>query len=68
MKFPQDRFPYPQDPRSQLLGPNTPDGGYVYVQDTHGPVLGVPDGPHLHPRILGGGMPANYAGDLTLDE
>jgi hypothetical protein len=26
----------------------------------------VPDGPHVHPRILGGGQPAQYAGDLTI--
>lgn len=28
--------------------------------------MGVPDGPHLHPKILGGGKPALYAGDLTV--
>ena len=66
MKLPQDSFPYPPDPRTQVLGPGLADGGYVYVQDTNGIVLGLPDVPHLHPRILGGGLPAEYAGDLTI--
>jgi hypothetical protein len=66
MKLPQDNYPYPQDPRSQPLAPDLPDGGYAYVRDTNGLILGVPDGPHLHPRILGGGKAALYAGDLTL--
>jgi hypothetical protein len=26
----------------------------------------VPDGPHVHPKILGGGLPAMYAGDMTV--
>lgn len=42
------------------------DGGYVYVQDDHGVIHVVPDGPHLHPKVLGGGLPAVYAGDMTL--
>lgn len=25
-----------------------------------------PDGPHLHPKVLGGGQPAIYAGDMTI--
>ena len=58
--------PYPQDPRSQALGSGSSDGGYVYVRDVNGMVLGVPDGPHLHPKVLGGGKAALYAGDLTL--
>jgi hypothetical protein len=42
------------------------DGGYVYVRDVNGLVFVVPDGPHMHPRVLGGGQPAIYAGDLTV--
>jgi hypothetical protein len=38
----------------------------VYVQDVIGVIHVVPDGPHLHPMVLGGGRPAMYAGDLTL--
>lgn len=26
----------------------------------------VPDGPHLHAKVLGGARPAMYAGDLTI--
>jgi hypothetical protein len=26
----------------------------------------LPDGPHLHPMVLGGGQPAAYAGDMTI--
>src|SRR5262245_5449152 len=66
MKAPLDRTPYPRDPRSQPIRPDIPDGGYVYVQDTNGVIHVVPDGPHLHPRVLGGAAPALYAGDLTI--
>jgi hypothetical protein len=43
-----------------------PDGGYAYVRDAIGTVQVVPDGPHVHPTILGGGLPAMYAGDMTI--
>ena len=66
MEWPQDATAYPQDPTSRPLGPGLPDGGYAYVRDVNGVVMGVLDGPHVHPRILGGGKPALYAGDLTL--
>ena len=26
----------------------------------------VPDGPHVHPTVLGGALPAWYAGDMTV--
>jgi hypothetical protein len=26
----------------------------------------LPDGPHMHPLVLGGGRPAMYAGDMTV--
>jgi hypothetical protein len=66
MKAPLDPTPYPQDARSKPLDANTPDGGYVYVRDLQGNVFILPDGPHLHPAVLGGGRPAAYAGDLTV--
>jgi len=43
-----------------------PNGGYAYVRDTNGVVRVVPDGQHVHPAILGGGLPAWYAGDMTV--
>ena len=66
MKWPLDRTPYPKDPRSVPVSANCADGGYVYVQDINGTVFVVPDGPHLHTNVLGGGRPALYAGDLTI--
>jgi hypothetical protein len=66
MKLPIDTFPYLQDPRSQPIGPDFADGGYAYVRDMSGTVLGVPDGPHVHPTVLGFAKPALYAGDLTI--
>ena len=67
MQFPIDQTPYPKDPRSQPISDKTPDGGFAYVQDTNGIIHVVPDGPHVHPLVLGGGQPANYAGDLTIN-
>ena len=61
-----DPTPYPRDPRSQSLGRPTEDGDYVYVRDELGTVLVVPDGPHLHPKVLGDAKSAMYAGDLTI--
>ena len=29
-------------------------------------MLVLPDGPHMHPKVLGGAQPALYAGDLTM--
>jgi hypothetical protein len=66
MKYPQDAFPYPQDSRSQPMTPGLADGGYAYAQDINGTIMVVPDGSHVHPKILGGGKPALYAGDLTI--
>ena len=66
MKAPLDHTPYPRDSRSQPICPGLPDGGYVYVQDSSGIVHLLPDGPHMHPMVLGGAQPASYAGDLTI--
>jgi hypothetical protein len=38
----------------------------VFVQDITGVVYVVPDGPHLHPKVLGGAAAALYAGDMTI--
>jgi hypothetical protein len=66
LKYPQDTTPYPPDPRSRPIDPTIADGGYVYVRDLNGVVYVVPDGPHMHPKVLGGAKPAIYAGDLTV--
>jgi hypothetical protein len=66
VKYPLDPTPYPTDPRSKPIGATLADGGYAYVRDVAGIVHVVPDGPHVHPKILGGGSPASYAGDMTV--
>jgi hypothetical protein len=66
MKQPLDPHPYARDPRSRLFGTDLADGGYVYVQDSQGEMWVLPDGPHIHPRVLGSASPAEYAGDLTV--
>jgi hypothetical protein len=67
MKAPLDKTRYPQDPRSAPLGPGIADGLYVYVQDLRGVVFTLPDGPHMHPKVLGDAQPALYAGDLSIE-
>jgi hypothetical protein len=66
LKFPLDVTPYPIDPRSRPVDASLADGGYVYVRDVNGTIHMLPDGPHLHPKVLGGGLPALYAGDMTV--
>lgn len=66
MRYPLDSTPYAKDPRSQPIDASLPDGGYAYVRDVNGMVQVVPDSPHVHPKILGGGQPAMYAGDMTI--
>ena len=66
VKYPLDPTPYPVDPRSRPVDSTITDGGYVYVRDVGGTVRVLPDGPHLHPKVLGGGSPAHYAGDMTV--
>ncbi|MCC7422411.1 MAG: hypothetical protein IT428_19195 [Planctomycetaceae bacterium] len=67
-KLPLVRTPYPQDRRARKIGRDLPDGPYVYVQDVNGDIYVLPDGPHLHPKVLGQGRPALYAGDMTLQQ
>lgn len=66
MKFPLDAIPYARDSRSQPINATIADGGYVYVRDSNGTIHVLPDGPHMHPFVLGGGQPAMYAGDMTI--
>jgi hypothetical protein len=44
------------------------DGLYVYVRDHQGLIHVLPDGPHMHPKVLGGAEPALYAGDLSIEQ
>ncbi len=47
--------------------PELEPGAYVYVQDADGVVWVAPDGPHMHPQILGGARPAAGAGELSVE-
>ena len=67
MKSPLDSHPHDRDPRSCELEPGIADGVYVFVRDERGAVFVLPDGAHLHPKVLGGAQPAMYAGDLTIE-
>jgi len=61
-----DPFPYPADPNRRLVNKTLPDGLYAYAQALSGEIWVVQDRPHVHPKILGGGAPARYAGDLSI--
>jgi hypothetical protein len=66
-KPPLDPFPYPQQPDSRPFAPQLEPGSYVYAQDADGVVWVAPDGPHMHPQILGGAKPVAGAGELTVE-
>jgi hypothetical protein len=66
LKPPLDIFPYAPDPRARAADPRLPDGLCAYVRDDLGIVRVVPDGPHVHPKILGLARPVMYAGDMTI--
>jgi hypothetical protein len=63
---PFDPLPYPADPNRRIAGHSLLDGLYAYVQDETGTVWVLPDQPHIHPKILGSGRSAMYAGDLSI--
>ena len=66
MKDPLDPTSYPKDPRRQPVHPGLPDVHVPAVRDGTGTVWALPDGPHVHPLVLGDGLPAMYAGDMTI--
>jgi hypothetical protein len=63
---PRDPFPYLPDPLSRIADAKLPDGLYAYAQHTNGDIWTLPDQPHVHPKILGLGKSAVYAGDLNI--
>ncbi|MBL8808908.1 MAG: hypothetical protein JNM43_01925 [Planctomycetaceae bacterium] len=67
MKSPLDSHPYERDSRSREIELGLADGAFVFVQVEYGAIFVVPDGPHMHPKVLGNAQPAMYAGDLTID-
>jgi hypothetical protein len=56
----------PRSPLSQPISPETPPGTYVFAQDAQGVVHVVPDGPHLHPTVLGNGQEAAASGEIVI--
>lgn len=67
-KAPLDSFPYQRDSRSKALTTIVGNGLYVYVQDVDDTIYVLPDGGHLHPKVLGNGSPAIYAGDMRIND
>lgn len=65
-KHPLDRTPYPRSPDSRPLVSNEPPGRYAFVVDLLETICVVPDGPHVHPKVLGGGHEALYAGEVVI--
>jgi RHS repeat-associated protein len=57
----------PKNPLSQPASPSLEPGTYVFVQDADGVVHVVPNGPHLHPGVLGGGQSAAAAGEIVIN-
>ncbi len=66
-KRPKDRRKHPRSAASQPLDAAATPGRYAYVVDKNEVIHVVPDGPHVHPTILGNGEEALYAGDLEID-
>lgn len=64
---PKDPFPYARHAASRPFTPGLDAGIYVYALDANGVVWVVPDGPHMHPQILGGGLPAAGAGEIAIE-
>ena len=64
---PLDPTPLPPHPEVFEFNVLTSDGLYVYARSDFGRLLGLPDGPHRHPRIPGGGRSAMYAGDVEIE-
>jgi hypothetical protein len=67
VKHPRDQTPYEQDPRSRRLESGIADGVYVFVLDEDDVMHCLPDGPHLHPKILGNASAVKYAGDFRIE-
>lgn len=66
-KDPIDRTPHPRSPDSRRLVVSESPGLYVYAVDEGEVIHVVPDGPHVHPTILGLARPALYAGEIEIE-
>ncbi|MBL8820992.1 MAG: hypothetical protein JNJ77_00265 [Planctomycetia bacterium] len=66
-KKPIDRMPYPRSVSSKAIDIGIPPGRYAYAVDIKETIHVVPDGLHVHPKILGNAREALYAGELAID-
>jgi hypothetical protein len=55
-----------KNPLSAPISRATKPGTYVFVRDADGFIHIVPDGPGLHPTVLGNGQAASAAGEITI--
>ena len=67
VKRPNDTFPYVRSLNSRPLTIAESVGQYVFVVDIDETIHVAPDGSHMHPKVLGNGDSALYAGELTID-
>jgi hypothetical protein len=67
-KKPRDKRAYPQSPDSRPLGIGEQSGRFVYVVDIHDRIYIAPDGPHVHPLVLGLAQEALYAGEIEITQ
>jgi hypothetical protein len=65
--MPKDLERYSRHQESVLFSNSVVAGKYVYVQNCDGKVWVAPDGPHMHPRVLGSARAATAAGELVLE-
>jgi len=65
-KRPLDRFRYLRDVDSRPLRSNELPGDYVYVVDLDETIHVAPNGPHMHPKVLGNAGSALYAGEISI--
>ncbi len=65
---PKDRYPYAKHPESKLCSSALEPGDHVFVQDAEGSVWVAPNGPHQHPKVLGGALAAAAAGELVMGD
>ncbi|HEX7450597.1 MAG TPA: hypothetical protein VF306_23755 [Pirellulales bacterium] len=56
----------PRNQASRQFRPDLKPGTYVYVQDAAGIVYVVPNAPGAHPGVLGNGLSATGAGEITV--
>lgn len=66
-KRPLDPFPFSRSPESARLTGSASVGKYVFVVDLDDGIHVAPDGPHMHPQVLGNAKPALYAGEVSID-